>query len=527
MASKAEKLLAKGQGLEKKGKLEKALEAYRDGCRQAPYDPDLWTARANAAETLGLTGEAAEALFHVADLFARAGMPAEALELAKKVLKLDAGHGGARRFKRMLEARMEEAAAEPQAAGLGPQASDETPQPAAEPAPVPVNGDGNAVPEREPETVPAEAKPEPEPEPEPAVVAVAPTPTNGAHRPDTSAPALLEFAIGNETTETALDSISLGDRVPGASSLPAPSGSAGTSSEIPLDDGGTVDVIQAVASTITSSPLLSELDSELIRLLIDSGSLVHRNAGEVIFRHGEIGSSLFLILKGEVVVQREVDGYARDLARLRAGAFFGEMALLTNMPRSATVRVHKDVDLLEISRRDVRDLVDRDPRVLKLLMRFFRARLVGTLLQTSPLFQAFSREERRQLVSRFRLRELGPDFVVVREGQGTEGLFLVLVGDLAVTQRQKDQDVTLAELGPGDVFGEMSLLDGAPAIATVKTRGRAWLLLLGRDDFAATVATHPEVKAHLAALAELRREKNRSATRDTRAPLREEHLEPV
>ena len=86
MATKVEKLLLKGQGLEKKGKRDKALEIYRDACKQAPYDPEVWTVRADTAFALGMTGEAAEALFHVADLYARGGMPLDALRLARRVL---------------------------------------------------------------------------------------------------------------------------------------------------------------------------------------------------------------------------------------------------------------------------------------------------------------------------------------------------------------------------------------------------------------------------------------------------------
>jgi len=137
-----------------------------------------------------------------------------------------------------------------------------------------------------------------------------------------------------------------------------------------------------------------------------------------------VGSSLFLILAGEVAVVREARAGSptRELARLRAGAFFGEMALLTNTPRTATVVAVRKSDFLEISRKSVRELIDREPRVLKLLMRFFRARLVGTLLQTSPLFKAFSRDERRQLISRFRLRELSVEQAVIREVSEETGL---------------------------------------------------------------------------------------------------------
>src|SRR5262249_37485107 len=89
MAGKVEKLLAKGKTLEGKGRRDKALEVYRAACRSAPYDPDLWTARAKAAEALGLRAEAAEALFHVSELYARSGAAAVALPVVKQVLGLD------------------------------------------------------------------------------------------------------------------------------------------------------------------------------------------------------------------------------------------------------------------------------------------------------------------------------------------------------------------------------------------------------------------------------------------------------
>jgi len=321
-----------------------------------------------------------------------------------------------------------------------------------------------------------------------------------------------------------LDSLSLVDRVPQARAL-----NGGSASEIPLDEDDApakLDVVQAVASTLSASPLLSELDSDLVRQLIDCSRLVHKQTGELVFRQGELGSSLYLILAGEVAVQTGTEAKkepSRELARLRPGAFFGEMALLTNGPRSATVVALKPSDFLEVSRKAVRELVDRDPRVLKLLMRFFRARLVGTLLQTSPLFRGFSREERRDLVARFRLRETAADYPVIKEGDQTEGLFVVLVGRLEVLQG----DVRLGALGPGDVFGEMSLLEDGQAMATVRTRGRAWVLLLPKDDFLAVVERHPELREQLAVLAGDRRQRNRATLASGRGRISEERLEPV
>jgi CRP-like cAMP-binding protein len=491
MSTKAEKLLAKGRGLEKKGKRDKALELYRDACRAEPYDPELWTARAETAEALGLAGEAAEALFHVCDLYARTGMQADALVAVKRVLVLDKGHSGARRLLRLLDREEPAPEAPPPPVAAAPQPA---PDPELEPAP----------------------EPDPEPEPDPVVELTADmakrkrAPTRPPPTPEADIEQHFDEAFEQAFDEVALraagaglDSFSLVEKLP--QSRPVNGGSA---SEIPLEEDTKLDVVQAVASTLSSSPLL-----------------FHRQTEEPVFRQGDFGSSLFLILAGEVAVLAEPPkGTPRELARLRPGAFFGEMALLTNGPRSASVVAQKPSDFLEVSRKAVRELVDRDPRVLKLLMRFFRARLVGTLLQTSPLFRGFSRDERRDLVARFRLREVASSYAVITEGDAAEGLFVVLVGRLDVVQ---GEGIRLGVLGVGDVFGEMSLLDEGHAMASVKTRGRAWVLLLPRDDFYAVAERHPELRDQLAALAADRRERNRLALSPGRGRISEERVEPV
>src|SRR5262245_61713422 len=106
MASKAERFVSKARSLEAKGRRDKALELYRDACREEPYDPDLWRARAETATAEGLHGEAAEAFFHVGDLYARGGLAAEALPVVKRVLEIDPHHGGARRLAGVLERRI-------------------------------------------------------------------------------------------------------------------------------------------------------------------------------------------------------------------------------------------------------------------------------------------------------------------------------------------------------------------------------------------------------------------------------------
>ena len=75
------------------------------------------------------------------------------------------------------------------------------------------------------------------------------------------------------------------------------------------------------------------------------------SAGETVFRQGDFPDRLFLIGDGEAQVIREVaDGEDIQLARLKPGEFFGEMGILGNSPRSATVKAATDLRTLSIHR---------------------------------------------------------------------------------------------------------------------------------------------------------------------------------
>lgn len=80
--------------------------------------------------------------------------------------------------------------------------------------------------------------------------------------------------------------------------------------------------------------------------------------GHVIFREGEVGNALYLILEGKVRISREVSGMGEEaLAVLGPGDAFGEMALIDDTPRSADARVHERCRLLVISKEALEDLL--------------------------------------------------------------------------------------------------------------------------------------------------------------------------
>ena len=87
------------------------------------------------------------------------------------------------------------------------------------------------------------------------------------------------------------------------------------------------------------------------------------SAGEMIVREGDIASRFYVITSGEVEVLQQVAGVERSLRRLGPGRHFGELALLHNSKRTASVRAVTDTTLLAIARQDFASLIGNMPEL--------------------------------------------------------------------------------------------------------------------------------------------------------------------
>jgi len=100
-----------------------------------------------------------------------------------------------------------------------------------------------------------------------------------------------------------------------------------------------------------------------LRRVVDIGVDEQYKTGATIFGEGEPGDKFYLIVEGAVRISRFVPGMGEEaLAVLRAPAYFGEMSLIDDAPRSATAVSHERCRLFVVHRRDLEDLlfVDRD-----------------------------------------------------------------------------------------------------------------------------------------------------------------------
>jgi CRP-like cAMP-binding protein len=256
--------------------------------------------------------------------------------------------------------------------------------------------------------------------------------------------------------------------------------------EIPLPEPRVVGA--AAAATLAATPLFAGLSKEALESLVSELELVHLATGETLFYEGDPGDALYVIVEGEVSVQAE--GPPRvEMARLGAGSFMGEVALMTDQPRSATVTATADCELLRIDRETLSRVLAEHGEVLSAVLRFVRDRLVDRWTRTSPLFRPFDESERAQLASRFRFLEVRPGRALLAAGARPDGLYIVLAGSFAV--RRDGAQVGL--VGPGELIGETALLSGSAIKSEIVARTKSLALCLPAADFRELIMTHPHV----------------------------------
>lgn len=283
--------------------------------------------------------------------------------------------------------------------------------------------------------------------------------------------------------------------------------------DILIDD---VDLAPSVRSqdrafgALGGTQLFSDLEVDQRRRLVRSVEVRTLEAGEVLFKQGDPADAMYVVAEGEVIarVTTVAPGGTLDLAVLGAGDFFGEIGLLGDQPRQATIVAKTETTLLAFGREEMTRLVDSDERFRFAILRFLRERMVETLMLTSPIFQPFGSEDRASLKRLFRFVEVAPGTALLQEGKKADGMYVLVAGEAAVRHQGYGEDILLGMLAPGDVFGEMSLLNNSLAVASVVARTRCYALRLPDRYFMEVLMLHPLLLEHVGTLGAVRAEQN-------------------
>ncbi|MEM6533283.1 MAG: cyclic nucleotide-binding domain-containing protein [Myxococcota bacterium] len=266
---------------------------------------------------------------------------------------------------------------------------------------------------------------------------------------------------------------------------------------------------EPVPEELPTIPLFSDLPKNAFIQLLEQMKMRSVLPDEVIIREGDVDDSMFIVSSGRVKVTKTTDaGTDMVLAQLGDGTFFGEMALLSESPRTASVIASEEALLFEVSRDVLASVVKNFPSVKHILLRFYRQRLLSNLMAISPIFKPLDAEQRKTLIEKFKSREVSANEKLLEEGGKGDGLYMLLSGRAEVSKKIEGKRAVLAHLKEGDVFGEMSLLTNNPVSANVKTIKKSIVLKLPRRTFSEIVSTHPQLLAHISDLSSEREKTN-------------------
>ncbi|NOK20148.1 cyclic nucleotide-binding domain-containing protein [Corallococcus carmarthensis] len=245
-------------------------------------------------------------------------------------------------------------------------------------------------------------------------------------------------------------------------------------------------------------PVLSGVGREAFVALVEALEVRAFWPGQRVVEEGQPGDSMFALVEGRVEVARRVEGNARQVvATLGPGDFFGEVALVSEGPRLASVEVRERSVLLEFKRQSLARVSAAHPEVDAAVHAYYQRRLVDNLLRTSPLFTNLSPALKQAMSREFDLRAVPAGQVLLTQGQPGDAFYLLLRGQVQLSLEQPGRIVLLPELREGDVFGEISLLLDKPVSATVRTKTPCVVLRLERAAFERHVVSQPGLKGLL------------------------------
>ena len=123
----------------------------------------------------------------------------------------------------------------------------------------------------------------------------------------------------------------------------------------------------------------------------------------------------------------------------------------------------------------------------------------ASLIRHMPLFESLADDEVTALVARLEERAFEASAAVFKAGDTGATLFLIQDGAVEISTGEGKQKTVLASLFPGQFFGELSLLDGAPRAATATATKAVTLQALDRDDFLAFLQSKPQAATKILA----------------------------
>jgi len=271
--------------------------------------------------------------------------------------------------------------------------------------------------------------------------------------------------------------------------------------------------------------------------------------GAVVFHQGDEGDTMYIIQSGAVEISQLQGEQKTVLALLEQGDFFGEMALIDKHSRSATVTAISRSRLLPLTRISLMNRIRHDPGVVIHLLKTLCKRITDTnlLFRTKVqndeklrfILENKRRENARMIqqadnekigksdqlskdtdhisptinsnlltqesllpttslsINRQECVSLEPNSIIFDQDDPGSSMFIIVEGEVEISQGTDSDKYVLATLGSGDFFGEMAIIIDQPRTARASSLKHTLLLPINQSDFLERIQREPELALYI------------------------------
>ncbi|XP_076021200.1 cGMP-dependent protein kinase 2 [Genypterus blacodes] len=243
-----------------------------------------------------------------------------------------------------------------------------------------------------------------------------------------------------------------------------------------------------INSAIMKNDFLKKLEPQHTREMVDCMYEKIYTEGQLVIQEGEPGNFLYVLAEGLL----EVIQNGKRLGEMRTGTAFGELAILYNCKRTATVKAVSQSHIWALDRKTFQTIMMRTTQA--------RHEEYFSFLRSVSLLRELPEEKLAKIVDCLEIDYFEKGEYIIREGEEGNTFFIIAKGEVIVTQTTEgfSEPQKIKTLGVGDYFGEKALIsEDVRSANIICNESDTQCLVVDRENFNQMVGTYEELQAYL------------------------------
>uniref|UniRef100_A0AAY4EVN4 cGMP-dependent protein kinase n=1 Tax=Denticeps clupeoides TaxID=299321 RepID=A0AAY4EVN4_9TELE len=243
-----------------------------------------------------------------------------------------------------------------------------------------------------------------------------------------------------------------------------------------------------INEALMNNDFLKRLEAQHLREMVDCMYERVYAAEQLVIQEGEPGNFLYVLADGLL----EVIQNAKLLGQMRPGTAFGELAILYNCRRTATVKAVTQSVIWALDRQTFQSIMMRSTQA--------RQEEYFSFLRSVSLLKNLPEEKLAKIVDCLDVDYFDKGDYIIREGEEGNTFFIIAKGEVSVTQTLEGfaDPQEIKTLGVGDYFGEKALIsEDVRSANIIANENDTQCLVVDRDNFNQMVGTYEELQAYL------------------------------